>query len=237
MAVDRNSPEHWVALAADRGVLADLLASLRPEQLAAPSLCAAWSVRDVAAHLLAMATVSKPAALAAYLRTGCDLDAANDALLRAAAPGSDEELVAAIRATAEARLTPPGLKAEGVFCELVTHLGDIALATDRTVELPDPHLVTTLAYLARRVKGNTRFTVTRHGRRTALDGHDRIAGLRLAATDVAWSFGDGPAVRGPALALIAALAGRAGALDRLAGDGVAVLHDRAGESTLPHEAG
>ena len=42
-----------MALAADeRRDLAALLDSLTPEQWAAPSLCAGWSVRDVVAHIL-----------------------------------------------------------------------------------------------------------------------------------------------------------------------------------------
>lgn len=222
MDVDR-----WAAVADDRRLFADLFEALPTEQRTGPSLCAAWSVRDVAGHVLAMATVSKPAALATYLGAGCDQEATNDALLARATMGlSDDALIDALRAHAEARHTPPGLRAEGVFGELVTHLGDVALATGSTVELPPEHLTTTLAYLARRVKGNTRFTITRHGRRPVLDGHDRIAGTRLQATDVPWTIGDGPAVQGPALALIAALAGRPSALDHLEGDGVSTLRAR-----------
>ncbi len=219
--------DHWGAVADDRRLLADLLASLTPEQRTGPTLCAAWSVRDVAGHVLAMATVSKAAALGAYLRAGCNLEAANDALLARATEGlSDEQLVDALRTTADARFTPPGLRAEGVFGELVTHLADVALATGTTVDLPAEHLTVTLAYLARRVKGNTRFTVTRRGRQPVLDCHDRIAGVRIEATDVAWTSGEGPVVQGPGLVLVAAMAGRPGALDHLTGDGVAVLRAR-----------
>jgi hypothetical protein len=54
----------------------------------------------------------------------------------------------------------------------------------------------------------------------------RIAGLRLTATDVAWSTGNGPSVEGPAESLILAMAGRPAGLDDCTGDGVAVLKSR-----------
>jgi uncharacterized protein (TIGR03083 family) len=56
----------------------------------------------------------------------------------------------------------------------------------------------------------------------------RIAGLRLAATDVDWSHGDGPEVSGPALSLISAMTGRSAGVSGLAGPGVATLQSRLG---------
>lgn len=217
----------WDAVSDDRHLLADLLASLVAEDWSAPSLCSDWTVRDVAGHLLAMATTSKASALGSYLIAGCDLEVTNSSLLaRATAGRSDRELVDALRASADSRAAPPGLRVDGVFAEVVTHIADIALALDRPVELPADHLAATLDYLGRRRKGNTRFTLTRQGRIPVLDGEARIAGLRLDASDIAWTSGDGPLVQGPAAALIAAIAGRTGALHHLSGDGVGALRRR-----------
>ncbi len=54
----------------------------------------------------------------------------------------------------------------------------------------------------------------------------RFAGLRLRATDSAWSNGDGPEVSGPLISLILAMAGRKGAQPDLTGDGLSTLGDR-----------
>jgi hypothetical protein len=54
----------------------------------------------------------------------------------------------------------------------------------------------------------------------------RLSGLRLAATDVPWSVGDGPAVEGPIAALLLLLTGRSAALGELSGDGVPLLLPR-----------
>jgi len=50
--------------------------------------------------------------------------------------------------------------------------------------------------------------------------------LKLRATDVDWTFGDGPEVAGPGMDLILAMSGRASALDDCTGEGVATLRAR-----------
>jgi uncharacterized protein (TIGR03083 family) len=42
----------FAVLAEERRATADLLAGLTEEQWAAPSLCSAWTVKDVAVHLV-----------------------------------------------------------------------------------------------------------------------------------------------------------------------------------------
>ena len=60
-----------------------------------------------------------------------------------------------------------------------------------------------------------------------LHGKKRVAGLKLRATDVDWSTGDGPEVAGPCMSLILGMVGRSGALDDCNGDGVGTLRSRA----------
>ncbi len=61
---------------------------------------------------------------------------------------------------------------------------------------------------------------------SVLGNKDRIAGLRLVATDTDWSHGEGPEVRGPAEALLMATCGRRVALDDLQGPGLDTLRSR-----------
>jgi hypothetical protein len=60
-----------------------------------------------------------------------------------------------------------------------------------------------------------------------LHAKKRLDGLRLEATDVDWSTGTGPEVRGPCMSLILAMVGRAGALADCDGPGVDTLRSRA----------
>jgi hypothetical protein len=56
----------------------------------------------------------------------------------------------------------------------------------------------------------------------------RIRGLTLTATDLDWTTGTGPAVEGPAEALLMAIAGRRGVVQELSGPGQPTLADRIG---------
>jgi uncharacterized protein (TIGR03083 family) len=54
----------------------------------------------------------------------------------------------------------------------------------------------------------------------------RVGGLRLVATDVDWSHGSGPEVRGTGEAILLAASGRPATLDELSGEGVGALRER-----------
>lgn len=216
----------WPQVAAARTCLADALDALGAEDWDRPTPCAEWTVRDVVRHVLAMAEVPPTRAMWTYLRSGADLDRTNARLADAVGTGrTDTALAAALRAGASARHRPPGLRPVGVLAEVVVHSVDVAAATGTEVAVADAAWSWTLEYLATRVPGNTRFHVRRAGRIPVLDGARRADGLHLVATDVGWSHGDPatPPVTGPAAALVGALAGRAGGLDRLTGQGTAAL--------------
>lgn len=213
----------WPRVSSSRLRLAEQLESWGPGVWDRPSLCADWTVRDVVAHLVATATVPTPAAAWAYLRAGCDVDRSSQALGAAVLAGrSDAEVLDLLRSSAGSRAHPPGLRAEGVLAELVVHTADITVAIGAPSATPEGDLQLTLAYLARRVPGNTRFNLTRRGRVPVLDGAHRVDGLRLRATDVQWEHGEpgAPLVEGPAVSLVVAVAGRERALDDLDGPGV-----------------
>ena len=55
-----------------------------------------------------------------------------------------------------------------------------------------------------------------------------VQGLRLVASDIGWSAGDGPTVEGAAEAIILAAAGRTIVFPELQGDGLDTLRSRVG---------
>jgi hypothetical protein len=79
-------------------------------------------------------------------------------------------------------------------------------------DLPEAHLVAVADF----VKDDARI----------FGAKKRIVGLRLTATDMDWSHGNGPEVTGPAEALVMMMAGRLVALDDLSGEGKAALVTR-----------
>ena len=64
------------------------------------------------------------------------------------------------------------------------------------------------------------------GSNLLIGAKSRIAGLALRATDVDWSYGSGPEVRGPMVSLVLAMTGRSAAAADLEGDGVGTLGGR-----------
>ena len=72
---------------AEREALTELLRGLSAAQWASPSSCPAWSVRDVAAHVISYDALSWPGVMGLMARARLDLDRANAiALRRMAAP-------------------------------------------------------------------------------------------------------------------------------------------------------
>lgn len=69
-----DSDTIWRHVDEQRGQLADLLDTLKPEQWSTPSLCAGWTVRDVAVHVTQV-NVSRGEYVRAAIRSGFRFDA------------------------------------------------------------------------------------------------------------------------------------------------------------------
>lgn len=200
-------------VAAERIDLADTGASLTPDQWDAPSLCEGWMVRHVFAHVVSGATQNVLAFIPSLLTARFNV---KQALLRAAIRDGDATeqhvLVAQLRANAASRKRPPGTTPAGLLAEAIVHGQDIRRALGIHRDAPPDRTAVAL------------WSMVRTG--SILGNKKRIAGLRLVATDVDWSHGDGPEVRGSAEALLMATCGRRVALDDLAGPGLATLRAR-----------
>ena len=192
------------AARAEREELLDLLERLTPDQWRAPSLCTGWSVRDVVAHVLSYDELG-PRQLAGRFARGLFLvDRTNAVGLRENAARTPAELVELLRA----HLTPTGLTAGmggaiGLTDGLI-HQQDIRRPLGLPRTIPAERLVPAL--------------------RTALFGPVlrgvlRVRDVRLVATDVDWTFGRGPEVRGTGEALLMAVAGRRAVAAELTGPG------------------
>ncbi len=197
----------------ERRRLADVLDTLTEAQWQTPSLCAAWTVRDVAAHLVYPATTSKLRVIIPFAKAGFNFDKFTIATAKADRR-TGPELAKALRATAGHRFTPPGFGFEAPLTDAVAHGRDIGRALEIASSIEPQTARAVLDFLVS--KKATRAFVTR----------GRTAGLRFEATDFNWAHGDGLAVRGPAEALIMAILGRVQALDDLSGDGVDTLRSR-----------
>jgi uncharacterized protein (TIGR03083 family) len=197
-------------------VSADFFDGLTDDQLTTPSLCSAWTVREVLGHLVMPFTGSLSGFAVQLVKARGSLDRASAATARALARRPVPELTSLLRDNAEVTIKAPGVGPMGQLADACVHLRDCArpLGLPDHVSLDDWRML--LDWLPPRVPG--------------LVPKRRLAGLRLVATDQEWSWGEGPEVRGPSEAVAMAAVGRAVALADLGGPGVDVLRAR-----LPQE--
>jgi uncharacterized protein (TIGR03083 family) len=202
----------WDRVDAEREALCEDLAGLDAGQWDAQSLCTKWKVRHVVGHLVAGSDVKAGPVFLGLMKSGMNFNRYIAAEALDAGAASSDSLLAGLRAAVGKRKTPPMAKPVIMLIDTVCHSGDIRRPLGLTRKLPED----TLIEVADNVK-NIGFP---------LGARKRIAGLRLVASDLSWSAGEGPVVEGPAASLILAMAGRANALEDLSGEGVETLASR-----------
>ncbi len=196
---------------AERGALADYLATLTPEQWNTTSWCDKWTVQDLTGHLIAAAKITAPHFFGGFIATGFSFDKFVDKDRRTYCGGTPDEVLGRFRGIITSNRKPPG-PSYVALGEIMVHGEDIRRALGSQGEHRADHLAT-LAEAYRKTGAPL------HGKR-------RSEGLKYVATDIDWSAGDGPEVRGPAMSLILAMVGRRKALADCTGPGVEILASR-----------
>ena len=205
-----DEENYWDAVRDTRLRMADLLASLQPDEWDAASLCAGWRVRDVAGHVASVPTVTTWDLLAAAPRVRFDPDRLNTSIAVRHGSLPPADLLARLRDRAADRRTAKVLDTRNALFDVIVHTQDVAVPLGRQLHLP---VEPTRAGLQRVWEMGWPFRARR-----------RFATVRLRATDTDWDVGDGPEVVGPALALLLLLTGRTGAAaPSLEGPGVEAL--------------
>jgi uncharacterized protein (TIGR03083 family) len=201
----------WDAVRDETLSLAEQLADLNDEQWNSPSLCGQWRIRDVLAHMTAGAEGAFGVGwiFKSMLRQGFNYNrwVAVDGQVR-----GQQDPVLILKAFGNTAANPPGSRPVNGLMHVLIHGQDICRPLGIRRELPESHLRPVAGF----VKDD----------RFIFGAKKRIAGLKLTATDIEWSHGDGPEVTGPAEALVMVMAGRVVALDDLSGDGKASLAAR-----------
>jgi len=197
---------------AERRSLAEFLDTISPEQWNTPTWCDKWNVQDLVGHLTAAGNITAPHFFGGFIRTGFNFDKFLEGDMQKYAQGSPADVRARYDAIIESNRTPPG-PAYVALGEVMVHGEDIRRPLGARGDHPAEHL-TTLAEVYKKTGAPLR-------------AKKRLVGLKLEATDVEWSTGDGPEVRGPCMSLILAMVGRTGALDDCEGPGVETLRARA----------
>jgi uncharacterized protein (TIGR03083 family) len=197
--------------AAERLDLADYLDTLAADDWERPSLCAGWTVRDVAGHVPSYDELSWPALLTLFARSRFSLARCNQLGVADARRLSTDQLVARLRDHAVPRGITTMFGSAVALTDALIHHQDVRRALGHPRTIPADRLLAALDFAPRA---------------RALPAPKNVRGIRLLATDVDWAHGTGPEVSGPGEALLLSLAGRREGLATLRGPGLATLAER-----------
>ncbi|MCF2528077.1 maleylpyruvate isomerase family mycothiol-dependent enzyme [Yinghuangia soli] len=211
--------EVWRAVDAQRAAIADLLDDLAPDEWDVPSLCSAWRVRDVAAHLTLAHMPAGRATLAVLRARGSFHRMIRDTAVRQARLPA-EQFAPMLRAMVGSRRTAPLITPLEPLIDSLVHGQDIAIPLARDLPMPTAAAATA----ATRVWSAQWLFRPRR----------KLGPVRLVATDHTWAEGEGPTVEGPMSAILLLLAGRTpAALPRLTGPGLPTIESRAAAASRP----
>ncbi|GAA2131189.1 maleylpyruvate isomerase family mycothiol-dependent enzyme [Glycomyces algeriensis] len=199
----------WPLVHAERAALIGDLADLAPEQWEQASLCEGWTVHDVVAHLVDTYRTTRVGFFTRMLRARFDFDRQNAYGVKAERGGTPDETLDRLRRAAPLTSTPPGPLGTRLVEEVV-HGEDIRRPLGIAREYPQAAVVAAL-------RTHTALAASMGGAK------ELVAPVKLRALDADVQIGDGPEVRGTALALLLAVNGRRAALDELEGPGAAAL--------------
>nr|WP_242613835.1 maleylpyruvate isomerase family mycothiol-dependent enzyme [Herbihabitans rhizosphaerae] len=172
-------------------------------------MCPGWTVHDVVAHLIDTALTTRLNFVVGMVRARFDFDRQNARGVRRERRDSPRETLERLRQVAPRTSTAPA-PLDTRLVEEVLHGEDIRRPLGLTRAYP-------VESVARALRLQARTSASFGGAK------ERLAGIRLTATDTDLSIGDGAEVHGTALSLLLAVTGRPVALDQLDGPGVATL--------------
>ncbi|MCV7151771.1 maleylpyruvate isomerase family mycothiol-dependent enzyme [Mycolicibacterium pyrenivorans] len=185
----------WRHIDQQRIEVADLIDAIDardPAQWSTPSLCAGWTVRNVAAHLT-HSTIGMPRIFLEAARSGFRLNAVVNRLA-VSDERSPQAIAANLREVAGSRRHPPGTTVLDPLTDVLVHAQDICIPLGIDRAMPSDAAVAAAEHVW---DMGSPF----HARR-------RLSGTRLVATDVDFAVGEGREVAAPIREILLLLTGR-----------------------------
>jgi len=196
--------------------ISEFVHGLSDEQWDHDSLCRGWRVRDVVSHMTIGYTTPMLSMIGLMAKHGFNVPKGSAAESAAYGSAHTPAQIMAVFDTISKDHVRKGItkviKPQEGLVDHIVHQQDMRRPLGLPREIPEDRLLAALG-VAPSIGG-------------FVGAKKRGAGLRLVATDVDWSHGEGPEVRGTGEAILLALTGRPVVLEELTGDGVATLRAR-----------
>ncbi|RJQ75428.1 maleylpyruvate isomerase family mycothiol-dependent enzyme [Pseudonocardiaceae bacterium YIM PH 21723] len=184
----------WALVHAERAALIEDLAPLDDVRWDEPSLCAGWTVHDVAGHLVSNALATPVGFVLGLVRSRFDFERDNARGVERGRGGTPQETLDRLRAVLPRTSAPP-VALDSRLVEEIVHGEDIRRPLGIRRSYPEEAVIRAIRLQAR--------TPASFG-----GGKDLLTQVRLTATDADISIGTGPETKGPALDLLLTLTGR-----------------------------
>ncbi len=213
-------------IAAERRALADALDGLTGEQWHGTSMCSGWTPAHVLAHLTMPFRITEPEFMAGLHSCGGDFTAFSDEIADRDSKRPPGELVAVLRDNADNPWSPPGGRLADALSHDLIHGLDITWPLGIRYEIADRAMITVLDAITSPLSLDPDDVLAADVRpgagRETLFGVP-LDGIRVRATDLDWSAGEGEDLAGHSRDLLMLLAGRRVPASRFHGAGVASL--------------
>ncbi len=201
----------WTWIHTERAALAVTLAELGPEEWAHDTLCPGWTVQDVAAHVISNPQIGwgqMGGLMARNLGRGYNAMIFRE-VKRLGARETRESILADFDRFATSMRHVPTTTTVEPLIDALLHHQDIVRPLGRTREMP-PEAAAVAADRVRRLA-------------PLMGTRKLLRSVRLVATDVEWSRGDGPPVEGPMQELLMIASGRRPDPTLVSGEGTALV--------------
>jgi uncharacterized protein (TIGR03083 family) len=199
-------------IAAHRRALAEALSDLPAGQWQGVSLCAGWTPAHVLAHQTMPFRVTEAEFMAGMQQCGGDFTKFSDEIAeRDSSNIPPAELVGVLRDNAENPWAPPGGGLSGALSHDVIHGLDMTWLLGSAYEIPAEAMTNVLGSITGPLvladDAVVAIDVEPGAERTTVFGFP-LDGIKVIATDLDWSAGRGPELRGRGRDLLPLLAGR-----------------------------
>jgi uncharacterized protein (TIGR03083 family) len=201
----------WRHIHHERGALAATLRTLTPEQWEHDSLCAGWTVKDVAAHIISTPQLGFAGTMGVFLR---NLGRGYNSMIfretkRLSERKSTDQILADYETYATSRKKVATTTTVEPLIDALVHHQDIIRPLGLRHEM-DP---TAAAVAADRVRTLAFLMGTRR----------LVRSVRMVATDADWDRGKGPVVEGPMQELLMLCSGREPEAALMSGEGLSLV--------------
>lgn len=202
----------------ERLALIEFLETLWPEEWSTQSLCDAWTVQDVAAHIAWAPVAPMSGTMIGLVKAGFRINRASAEVAKYWSRRGPEVILTQLKDNARTGVTPAGVPEPAGVVEAVVHALDIRLPLGKPRPVPkDAFKAAANASL------DLRWPLSVLVGGTA---GKRVAGLRLIADGYDWSHGEGPEVHATGDCVLRLLNGRRVDRDELIGPGADQLASR-----------